>query len=131
MTRNIKLLLAASICVHSGVNMIAPLYAVYIKGIGGTLLDAGLAVGVYGIGKSLFYFLLGRIKENQLSKKKMIFAGYFIHALGYFLYLFADRHASCNGYPGTTGLWGSGNESVLECGNCDLIEDRRGEKNIR
>lgn len=88
---NVRLLLTASIFMHAGVNMIAPLYAVYIGEIGGTLLDAGLAVGVYGVGKSFFYFLAGRVNEQLISRKALIVTGYFLHAFGYFCYLFAEN----------------------------------------
>ena len=91
MHKNIKILLAASILIHSGVNFLTPLFAVYIKDIGGTLLDAGIAIGIYAILKGVFYFLLKNINEDKVSKRMMIASGYFIMFIGYFLYLFADQ----------------------------------------
>lgn len=90
MHKNIKILLGASILIHSGVNFLSPIFAIYIKKIGGTLIDAGVAIGIYAILKGIFYFIFKNIKEEKLSKKAMISGGYFIMFTGYFLYLFAN-----------------------------------------
>ena len=91
MHRNIKILLTASILIHSGINLLAPIYAIFIKNIGGTLLDAGITVGFYAVLRGVFYFLLGRLKESRFSKKAMIAFGYFIFCLGYVGYIFASN----------------------------------------
>jgi hypothetical protein len=91
MHKNIKILLGASILIHSGINFLSPIFAIYIKDIGGTLLDAGVAVGIYAILKGMFYFLFKNIKEDKISKKLMISGGYFIMFAAYFLYLFASK----------------------------------------
>lgn len=90
MHRNIKLLLTASILIHAGANLLAPIYAIYIEKIGGTLLDAGIAVGIYAILKGVFYFILDRLNENKYSKRLMMFSGYSIMGLGYLAYTFAE-----------------------------------------
>src|SRR4030095_5246288 len=90
MHKNIKILLGASILIHSGVNFLSPIFAVYISRIGGTLIDAGAAIGIYAILKGIFYFLFKNINEEKVSKKLMISGGYFIMFIGYFLYLFAS-----------------------------------------
>jgi predicted MFS family arabinose efflux permease len=91
MHKNIKILLGASILIHSGINFLSPIFAIYIKDIGGTLLDAGAAVGIYAILKGVFYFLFKNIREDKVSRKMMISGGYFIMFIGYFLYLFASK----------------------------------------
>jgi predicted MFS family arabinose efflux permease len=90
MHRNIKLLLTASILIHAGANLLAPIYAIFIEEIGGTLLDAGIAVGIYALMKGVFYFLLDRVDETKFSKRLMMFSGYAIMALCYVAYLFAE-----------------------------------------
>jgi predicted MFS family arabinose efflux permease len=91
MKPNIKLLLASSILIHSGVNLLAPLYAIFIKNIGGTLFDAGATIGFYAILRAALYFLFSRLGEHTLSRKQMISAGYFIFFVAYVLYIFASR----------------------------------------
>ena len=53
MHKNIKLLLLTSILIHSGANLLAPIYAIFIKEIGGNLIDAGIAVGIYALLKGV------------------------------------------------------------------------------
>ncbi len=90
MHKNIKLLLLASILLHSGTNLLAPIYAIYIHDIGGNLLDAGIAVGIYAVFKGILYFLLDKTDESRFSKRVMMFSGYAIMGVSYILYLFAE-----------------------------------------
>ena len=90
MKRNVKILLASSILLHSGVNLLAPIYAIFIKDIGGTLIDAGTAIGIYAILRGLLYFLLGKFKQHTFSNKQMISAGYFIFFISYILYILSS-----------------------------------------
>ena len=47
MNRNIRLLLAASILIHSGINLLAPVFAIFLSTIQATLFETGIAVGIY------------------------------------------------------------------------------------
>ncbi len=76
MHRNIKILLASSILIHSGINLFAPLYAVFIKDIGGTLFIAGSAIGLYAILRGILHFFLAQVKEHTFRRKDMIISGY-------------------------------------------------------
>ncbi len=91
MHKNVKILLLTSILIHSGANLLAPIYAIFIKDIGGDLIDAGIAIGIYALLKGVFYFLIGRIDENRVSKKIMMFSGYTIMGVGYATYIFANK----------------------------------------
>ncbi|MFT4982475.1 MAG: hypothetical protein ACI9UR_002348 [Bacteroidia bacterium] len=59
MHKIIKLLLTASILIHAGANLLAPIYAIFIEGIGGTLLDASIALGIAAIVGGLFAMKFG------------------------------------------------------------------------
>ena len=89
MHKNIKILLSASILIHSGTNLLAPVFAIYVKDIGGTMVDAGIAVGIYAILKGALYFIFNKVSKDKISHKVMISGGYFIMCFGYVLYLFA------------------------------------------
>jgi predicted MFS family arabinose efflux permease len=91
MHRNIKILLSCSILIHGGINLLAPIYAIFIKGIGGTLLDASVTVGFYAILKGVLYFLLRSLKESKFNRKMMISFGYFMFFISYIMYLFATN----------------------------------------
>ena len=91
MHRNIKLLLTCSILIHGGVNLLAPIYALYIKEIGGTLLLASATIGFYAILKGILYFLFKRLDETRFNSKTMIVGGYFMFAVSYLLYIGASK----------------------------------------
>ncbi|GEM_PF-1491264 len=91
MHKNIKILLTCSILLHGGINLLAPIYALFIKNIGGTLLDASATIGCYAILRGVFYFLLRRLDERHFSKKFMISFGYFLFFVSYIGYLFVTK----------------------------------------
>jgi predicted MFS family arabinose efflux permease len=91
MHRNIKILLTCSILLHGGINLLAPIYAIFIKGIGGSLLDASVTVGFYAVLKGVLYFLLRSLKESKFSRKLMIAFGYSMFFVGYVMYMFASN----------------------------------------
>jgi len=90
MHRNIKILLTCSILIHGGINLLAPIYALFIKKIGGTLLDASVTIGFYAILKGVLYFLFRKLDENRFSRKYMVMGGYSIFAISYVLYMNAS-----------------------------------------
>lgn len=91
MHKNIKILLTCSILIHGGINLLAPIYAIFIKNIGGTLFDAGATIGCYAVFKGVFYFRFRKVEENKFSRKIMISAGYFLFFVGYVFYLFSSN----------------------------------------
>jgi predicted MFS family arabinose efflux permease len=91
MHRNIKILLTCSMLIHGGINLLAPIYAIFIKNIGGSLLDASITVGFYAILKGILYFIFSKFKESKFSRKAMISFGYFIFFISYIMYLFVSN----------------------------------------
>lgn len=91
MHKNIKLLLTCSILIHGGVNLLAPIYAIFIKDIGGTLFDAGATVGFYAVLRGIFYFLFRKLDEKTFNARLMISSGYFLFFVSYVFYVFAFR----------------------------------------
>ena len=89
MHKNIKILLTCSIFIHGGVNLLAPIYALFIKQINGSLLDASATVGFYAILRGVAYFLFKRVDEHKFDRRFMISLGYFLFFIGYVFYIFA------------------------------------------
>jgi predicted MFS family arabinose efflux permease len=89
--KNIKLLLACSILIHGGVNLLAPIYAIFIKEIGGTVFDAGATVGFYAVLRGVLYFLFRKLDERKYNAKTMISSGYLVFFISYTLYIFASK----------------------------------------
>ena len=86
MHKNIKILLAASTLIHSGVNLLAPVYAIFLKEINGTLLETGLAVGLYTVLRGIFYIKFANIKPNVISHRTMMVTGYVMMGIVYCFY---------------------------------------------
>lgn len=93
MGKNIKILLGSSILIHSGINLFLPVYAVFIGDIGGTLFDAGLAMGIFAVLRGVLYLLFRHLEERVFSKKAMIAIGYTLYFVSYVLYIFASEPA--------------------------------------
>lgn len=82
----LKILLATnSLILFSGA-MFGPIYALFVKKIGGSLLDAGLTAGIFALAAGITTLIAGRysdkIKENEL----ILVFGYTLMGLGFMLY---------------------------------------------
>src|SRR3989344_4862482 len=87
MRRPMKVLLAASFLASFGLGMFGPIYAIYVKEIGGDILDASLAWAAFTFVTGALTIILGRMEDKVFDKKKIIVFGYFLLAiasLGYY-----------------------------------------------
>ncbi len=80
------LLLTDGIVMLAGA-MLGPIYAIFVEEIGGGLLDASFAGGIFALAAGITTLISGRysdkIKENEL----IIVLGYIIMGIGFALYL--------------------------------------------
>jgi len=74
--------------------VIAPIYALFVKDIGGDLLDASLTFTVYMITAGVVVLLLGLWEDKAKHQTKFVIAGYGIGAIGYLGYLFVNSAGS-------------------------------------
>ena len=82
----IKTLISISLLYSFGASFLLPIYALYVKDIGGTILDAGIAWAVFSIPTGILLIIFGKLEDHMLNKKLMMFLGYlFISfcAIGY------------------------------------------------
>jgi MFS family permease len=89
MHRNIKLLLGSSIFIHMGLNILAPVYALYVQRVGGGILEASFSIGTYALLRGILYFGFAGLKESPKHHKPLLFIGYTLYALAYLGYIFA------------------------------------------
>lgn len=86
----LRILLVTNALILLAGAMLGPIYALFVERVGGDLLDASLAGGIYAFAAGLTTIISGRyadkIKENEL----IIVLGYAMMGLGFFLYLFVD-----------------------------------------
>ena len=84
-----KILLTASLLANFGDNLIGPFYAVFVKNIGGSILQLGYSVTVFGISTGLLIILIGKISD-KINKDLITTLGYFIYAIASLFYLIID-----------------------------------------
>jgi DHA1 family quinolone resistance protein-like MFS transporter len=92
MNRTLKLLIISDIFVLSGFGFIAPILAIFIKDnlIGGTIMAAGIASGIYMITHSLLQILFS-YKFNPKDRLWMLRLGTILIALVPFGYIFSTH----------------------------------------
>ncbi len=68
--------------------MIGPIYAIIVQNVGGDLLDASFAGGVYALVGGITVFIFGRLSDRIKQSELIIVFGYIIISLGFLLYIF-------------------------------------------
>jgi sugar phosphate permease len=88
--RAIKILLGVNAAVLFAGAMLSPIYAIYVEKVGGDLLDASIAVGIFafitGVVSLISGYYTDKVKQNEL----IIALGFMILGIGYFFYLLVD-----------------------------------------
>lgn len=92
--RSIRILLIGSAMMQIGVAFFAPIYAIFVKQIGGNLLDASIASGLFSLAAGLVTLYSAKIIDRVRNPKLFITVGYLIMGLGYFLYIFVNSITS-------------------------------------
>ena len=87
MDKIIKILMITSIFSYVAFGLFGPIYAIYVQEIGGSILEASGAMGIFAIVVGVVTIFLGKIGDDKHLKKKLIVIGYFLGAistLGYY-----------------------------------------------
>ena len=88
MNRKLKFLLAASSMSITAGALIGPIYAVFVEEIGGDLLDAGGAYGIYAGVAAILTFLFSRWEDHVRHQEKLVVFGYALGCIGFLCYGF-------------------------------------------
>lgn len=88
LSKSAKILLYASFFGHFAFGLLAPIYAIFVKNIGGSILDIGIAYAIFSIITGLFILVFSKTIFFQKNVRKIIILGYFLMAICYFLYIF-------------------------------------------
>ena len=70
--------------------MLGPIYAIFVKDIGGDILAAGTAWSIYMLISGLGILFMGRIQDRFKDNKKFILLGYVFTSLAYLGYFFVS-----------------------------------------
>lgn len=74
--------------------VLLPIYAFFVEDIGGDILDASGAIGLFLITSSIFTFLINKQKWSEKHVLDLLIIGWFIWVLGNFGYLFVHNNIS-------------------------------------
>jgi MFS family permease len=72
------------------VAMLGPIYALFVQKVGGSLLDASLAGGVFALVAGLTSLLSGKYTDRLKNKKIVIVFGYFVMGISFVLYIWVN-----------------------------------------
>lgn len=97
------LLLSEGFFLFAG-GLLGPIWAVYVEGIGGDILEASGAFGAFMLTAAAVTYLLGRVEDHQRYKAKFVVLGYLMGALGFTGYLFVDNTLSLVGVQAILGI---------------------------
>lgn len=117
--KTIKLLMFSDIFVLTGLGLIEPILAIFIKEnlIGGTIFIAGIASTIFIVTKSIVQLPFSKYVDSHKDKIKWLIIGTFLISLVPFIYIFAKDikliflaqiiHGIGSGlaYPTWLGLW--------------------------
>lgn len=88
--RALRVLLSTNAIILIASAMLGPIYAIFVEEVGGDLMDASLAGGIFALTAGITTLLSGkysdRIKENEL----IVILGYAIMGVGFVLYIWVD-----------------------------------------
>ncbi|MDC0506083.1 MFS transporter [Candidatus Gracilibacteria bacterium] len=88
--RSLRVLLITNGLVLLAGAMLGPIYAIFVGGIGGDLMDASIAGGLFALSAGITSLVFGRIADGIKTKKSVLALGYLIMGVGFFLYLGVD-----------------------------------------
>ncbi len=74
--------------------MLGPIYALFIADVGGSILNAGIAGGVFAVVAGTLTLLVGKASDWSGSRRMFVGIGYAIIGLGFALYTLVDSFAA-------------------------------------
>lgn len=90
LNKPLRILLITNSLVLLAGGMIGPIYALFVENIGGDLLDASFAGGIFALAAGITTFLSGKIADHKKHKEKIVIFGYLVMGTGFMLYTLVD-----------------------------------------
>jgi MFS family permease len=70
--------------------LLGPLYAIFVKNIVGDVLAISITTSVLLVSTTLFTYLISKYGDKVKEKEYLLIAGYFVRAVVWFLFIFAN-----------------------------------------
>lgn len=90
MTRTARILLSASFLALFPLGLLGPIYAIFVREIGGDAFEAGASFAVFSIISGIFIFLLGRWRFFKEHLHAFVVIGYALLTIAELGYLWVD-----------------------------------------
>jgi MFS family permease len=74
--------------------MFGPIFALFVEGVGGTLLDAGFAASGFALAAGITTLLVGRFTDSVKEKELIVVIGYIVMAVSFFSFSFVNSIGS-------------------------------------
>lgn len=86
----LKVLLTTNGLILMAAGMLGPIYALFVERIGGDLLDASIAAGLFALTAGVVTLLSGKLSDEIRHSEWIIILGYSMMGLGFLLYTIVD-----------------------------------------
>lgn len=88
MKRGLLILLVTDLWANLAIGMLGPIYALFVKEIGGNILDASWAYASYAFATGVMILVLGHFTDKVTKKQWFLVVGYSLAAIGCLMYYF-------------------------------------------
>lgn len=90
LNRALRILLMTNAMILVAGAMLGPIYALFVERIGGDLLDASLAGGLFALAAGFTALFSGKFSDKIQESELIIVLGYVIMGIGFILYTIVD-----------------------------------------
>lgn len=91
MHKQLKIFLVSNSFFVLATGMLGPIYALFVKEIGGDILDAGFSWSIFMIISGAGMLVMGKIVDSLKKEKPMMILGYSLQSLGFLGYFFVSN----------------------------------------
>jgi len=70
--------------------MLGPIFAIFAEQVGGNILEAGIAGGLFALAAGITTLISGRYADKIKRDERIVIIGYVLMGLGFFLYIFVN-----------------------------------------
>ncbi len=90
LNRPLKILLITNALILMAGTMLGPIYAIFVEKVGGDLMDASIAGGIFALTAGLTTLISGKYSDSLKESELIIVFGYSIIGMGFLLYFWVN-----------------------------------------
>jgi predicted MFS family arabinose efflux permease len=88
--RALRILLSTNSMILMAAAMLGPIYALFVEKIGGDLMDASIAGGIFALAAGLTTLISGKYSDKVKETELIVVLGYAIMGMGFSLYIWVN-----------------------------------------